>query len=120
MMSTQNVLEFVKGLIALAWSFDGVKGIVSSVALNTVVAISAALYTGDFNLKRIAEFLYKKILPLTATYFAAKVFGLSEDVKWLAPAVLLVIEGMLAGDLLNNLAGLGVPLPNFVLKAVGR
>ena len=114
-MDQQQILEALKAFFALVWSFAGVKFLVSHVLINVVAAGSAALKSGDFLFSKLGEFLTKKLLPFVAVYAIAKAVGMEAGLEWLAPAVWVLIEGILTANLLDNLNTLGVPLPS-VLK----
>jgi len=112
------IFEYVKQLLVLIWSFDGVKVIVAHTAINVVVAIAAAVVSGTFELAKVAEFLIKKLLPYVAIYFIVKAFGLAAGLEWLGPVVWTAIETSLAGDLADNLVKLGLPLPDGIKQIV--
>lgn len=117
-MDMQEVFELIKNVALLVWSFDGAKLILSHTLINVVVAIAAAVHTQEFNLSKVGEFLYRKMLPYTAVYAVAKVVGIHAGLDVLAPAVFAVIEVTLAGDLADNLVRLGIKLPETVKALV--
>lgn len=97
------------------WTLAGVKFIVSHVVVNTVVAVAASLQAGDFQLGKLCEFLWRKLLPLVLVYGATKAIGADAGLDILAPGALLLIETALAANLAENLAALGMPLPERIL-----
>jgi hypothetical protein len=106
-------------LFQLIWAYDGVKVIVGHVAVNLVVALGASLKNGDFQLGKLAEFLYRKLLPYVAIYYIVNAFGDAAGVAALGPTVFAIIEATLAGDLADNLQKLGVNwggLSRFLVK----
>ncbi len=117
-MDPREILEYVKELVELIWSFDGVKVIVAHTTINVVVAIAAAVTSGTFELAKIAQFLVKKLLPYVAIYFIVKAFGMAAGLEWLGPVVWAAIETSLAGDLADNLVKLGLPLPDGIKRIV--
>lgn len=117
-MDPQVILEFVKNLLELVWSFAGVKVIVSHTVVNVVLALAAALREGDFDLSRVGEFLVKKLLPYVSVYFCLKAFGEAAGLAVLAPVVWIAIEASLAGDLMDNLAKLGLTWPDAIARLV--
>jgi len=100
-----------------AWAMWEVKFLLAHIVINVVVAVAAALHVGDFQLAKIGEFLYKKILPYLAVWIVAKAMGEMANMVWLALAVFAVLELNLIGDLADNLSKLGVPMPGFLTKA---
>ena len=107
----QTILAFLKSLLVLVWSLAGVKFIIGNVLVNVVVALAAAQATKSVDLSKLAEFLTRKLLPYVVVYFIAKVFGDAAGLGWLSAAVFAVIEITLIKNLTENLALLGVPMP---------
>ena len=112
----QTVLQFLTAMLALIWSYAGVKMLVGQVLINVVVALAAAQKSGTLDFSKLAEFLTKKLLPFVAVYVVCKVFGESAGLIWLAPAVWTIIEATLAANLIDNLGRLGVPLPEALAR----
>lgn len=81
------------------------------ILINWAVALAAAISTGTFEVKRVADFLWQKIAPLLLTYFAAQALGGYLDLGWLAVTVFTLIEARLLADLVGNLGLLGIPIP---------
>lgn len=119
-MDPQVVLEFAKAVLQLVWSYTGVKIIVGHVLINVVAALAAAQKTGELNLSRLAEFLYKKLLPYVSVYAIVKWLGQGAGLDMLAAPVWAVIEATLVGDLADNLLTLGLPLPKAVVRYVAK
>jgi len=113
-------MEDLTTVVTWLWTLAGVKFIVSHVAVNTVVAVAAALQVGDFQLGKLFEFLWRKLLPLVLVYGAAKAIGADAGLDILAPGALVMIETALAANLAENLAKLGVPLPERVVSLLGK
>lgn len=107
-------------LVNWLWSLAGVKFLTSHVAINVVVAVAAALQAGDFQLGKLAEFLWRKLLPLVLVYGAVKAVGIDAGLDFLAPIVFGLIELALLSDLTDNLARLGIPLPERVVSVLGK
>lgn len=117
-MDMREVFEAIKAFLLVVWAFDGVKVIVGHTIVNVVVAIAAALVTGEFELARVGEFLVKKLLPFVAIYFIVKAFGAAAGLEWLGPVAWTAIETSLTGDLADSLVRLGLPLPDGVKRLV--
>ena len=101
---------------AWLWSFWQVKFLLGHIALNLVVAIAASIRTGDFVLARTGEFLYKKVLPFLFVYAIFAIFGDATGFGAIQATAFAALEAMLAGDLLDNLYKLGVPIPPGLTK----
>lgn len=117
-MNPQMLFESLKALMELLWSFDGVKVIVGHTIINVVFAIAAAQVQDDFELGKIGEFLFKKLLPYVAVYAILKAFGEAAGLALLAPVVWATIEASLTGDLMDSLARLGLKWPDSVARLV--
>lgn len=115
-----NITATFQSILLQIWSYDGVKVIVLHVAFNVIVAVAAALYTSTFNLKKLADFLIKKLLPYVLVYFAIKLFGDAIGLAGFALVVWAVIEATLIGDLTDSLALLGLKLPDTIMKLIGK
>jgi len=117
-MDPQVVFEWLKALAELVWSFDGVKIIASHTVVNVVVAIAAAQKTQELELGRVGEFLYRKLLPYVSVYFILIACGEAAGLAFLAPVAWAAIEASLTGDLMDNLARLGLKWPEWVARMV--
>ena len=111
-------LEMLKEILVAVWNYPAVKVIVSHVIINTVVAVAASVHVKEFNLSKLAEFLGRKILPYVTVYFTVRLFGESIGLEALAGAVWAVIEVSLLGDLMDNIAKLGIKLPSAISSFV--
>ncbi len=105
------VLEFVRNLVVMVWSFDGVKFIVLHVIVNVAVAIAAALKTRTFSLAKLGDFLISKLMPYVTVYLVVKLLGDQIGLAALAPLAWAVITATLLGDLGESLMQLGLNLP---------
>jgi hypothetical protein len=105
-MNLQPLLDKVLEI----WN-TGLSVIVYSVLFNLVIALAAALKSKTFDLSKLAGFLTDKILPYTVVYIIVRIMGDAIGQAALAPIALTAIEAALAGDLLDSLNTLGLPLP---------
>ena len=105
-------MEFVKWLL----SFWQVKFILGHIALNVVVAMAASIYTGDFLLGKVGEFLYKKVLPYTMVFAAFAAIGEAANLGAIANVAFAGLEAMLLADLLDNLKKIGLAIPQTLRK----
>ena len=103
-------------ILLQVWSFDGVKFLVGHICINVVVAIATAVKIGSFDLRKISEFLARKLLPYVSIYYISKLFGGATGLTWLAPVVWGIIETSLLGDLIENLLLLKIPFPERVFQ----
>ena len=106
-MDSELVLA-VKEFAVYLWAQPETKIIVGSVFLNLVVAIAASIYLGTFRLYKTAEFLYRKLLPYTLIYGAARLVANWIDASWLATTAFAALQAGLLSDLLENLASIGI------------
>jgi len=112
----ESVLGQLGDWLTEMWGLGGVKAIVAQTLLNVVIALAAATKTDSLNIKKLGEFLHRKLLPYVAVYIAAKAFGVSAGVEWVAPIAYVAIFTTLTGDMLDNLIGLGLPIPEQVQR----
>ncbi len=117
-MNSQMLFEALQGFVLLLWSFTGVRVLVGHIAVNVVMALAAAQVQGDFELGRVGEFLFRKMLPYVTVYAVLKAFGEAAGLQFLAPVVWGTIEVSLTGDLMDSLARLGLQLPEPVARLV--
>jgi phage-related holin len=112
------VFAQVLAVLASVWSFAGVKVLVSHVALNVVLAVAAGLKAGEFTFAKLAEFLSRKLLPFVGVYYASIALGEAAGLGFIAPTVWTVITLTLAANTVENLAALGLPIPDVLLNLV--
>jgi phage-related holin len=112
----ENILQHLGAWFVELWNLGGVKAIVAQTIFNVVLALAAAVHTDTFNLKKLGEFLYKKLLPFLTVYVVAKAVGVVADIEWVSPITYAAIAAMLAGDMVENLMKLGLPIPDFVQR----
>jgi phage-related holin len=93
-----------------------VKALLTHICVNAVVAVSAAIALKDFQLAKLFEFLWRKILPLVAVYTVARLIGDAADLSWLATTTFVMLETTLVADLVPNLQKLGIPIPDRVVQ----
>jgi len=109
-----DVATFFRWLVAI----PEVKVIGGHVLFNTMVAVAVALYTGDFQFKRLWEFFYRKLAPYVLVYGAARLFGDATGTAGLATTLFAMIEAMLVADLADNLGKIGIKWPEGVARAI--
>jgi hypothetical protein len=98
------------------WGLGGVRAIVAQIVLNVVLAVAASIHQDKFDLRKIGEFLYRKVLPYVAVYVTVKATGMAAGAEWLAPVVYAAIFATLTGDMLDNLVKLGLKVPDGVQR----
>jgi len=114
------VWEWIQNLAVALWLMTSVQFIVYHVLLNVAIALAAAIRTGEFKFYKVGEFLYRKLLPFVLVYGVARGLGETANQGWLAVAVMGLIEMSLAADLVENLARLGVPIPDAILQLIDK
>jgi len=115
-MVIENLLPDLGKWLVELWNLGGVKAIIYQTLFNVVLALATAVYTDTFNLKKLGEFLYKKLLPFLTVYVVAKAVGVGAGIEWVAPIAYAAIAAMLAGDMVENLVKLGLPIPDFMQR----
>lgn len=115
-------MENLQVLLEWLWSLNGVKILVSHVAINVVVAVAAAVQdeADNFKFAKLLDFLGRKLLPYVLVYAVVKFVGIDAGLDNLALPVWALIEAALVADLAENLARLGVPIPERALQVLGK
>ena len=113
-------VAWLGSLIVAIWNVWEVQFVVYHVLLNLAVALAAAINTDTFEFAKVAEFLYRKLLPYLIVFAVASTAGASLGMAWLATAVWALIEMSLIGDLVDNLKKLGIPIPAGVVRVFKR
>lgn len=112
-------MEYLDKLLAVLmwlWAFWQVKFILAHVGINVTAAVAATIYSGEFVLAKTGEFLYRKALPFVLLFGVAAALGEAADLGWLSIAAWAALELILLGDLADNLARLGLSLPEGLTK----
>lgn len=115
-----DVLKGIGDFLLSAWEYPGVKLIVAGVVLNVVLAVAAALRTGSFSFQLLADFLVKQLAPYVLVYFGFSLLGDAAGFAWVSTAVLALITASIAARIVANLADLGVPIPERVVRVVNK
>jgi hypothetical protein len=111
-----EVLEVVKTWLLWLWSQWQTQVLVYHIGLNVVVAGAASIHSGEFVLAKFPEFLWKKILPYVMVYGAFAFAGDAIGQGAVATSVWGLITAALLGDLMDNLAKFGLPVPAALTK----
>jgi hypothetical protein len=110
-----EILEALKVWALWLWSQWQTQVLTYHILINVVLAVAASIYTKEFLLDKVPEFLYRKILPFVMVYgvfaFAGEAIG-QAGVAGLAWALL---EGKLLADSLDNLKKFGL---DFIPRSV--
>lgn len=112
----------LEDLVLWVWSVINswqVYFILGHIGVNVVAAVAAAIRTGEFQLHRTGEFLYRKILPLVMVYVALALLGRIINFEAMATVAWAAIEASLLGDLLDSLHKLGLAVPESLTKDEG-
>ena len=113
-------IAWLGSLIVAVWNIWEVQVVTYHITLNLAVALAAAIRTNTFEFAKVAEFLYRKMLPYLIVFIVASTAGASLGMAWLATAVWALIEMSLMGDLVDNLKKLGIPIPDGVVRVFKR
>ena len=116
MAEVQAVLDQLAIYLALIWAYPEAKLLITQIVINFVVAVAATLKSGEFVLAKTAEVLYRKVLPNLLVFGVFALAGGASGYPGLATAAWLALEASLLGDLLDNLAKLGLSLPDGATK----
>jgi phage-related holin len=106
----------LQAFFVMLWQQWEVKALLSQILLNFIVAVAVSVRTHDFQLAKFGEFLYKKVLPVLAVYAVARVAGDGLGIAGLAETTWGILAVTLLGDLTDNLAKLGITLPDTLKK----
>jgi len=112
-------MEFVNRILEVLvwlWAFWQTQFLVIHIGANLIVALAAAIYTGEFVLAKVGQFLYKKVLPFVLIFGFCAGLGEAAGLEWLATVAWAALEANLLGDLADNLAKLGLPMPDALTK----
>lgn len=96
---------------------DGAKlsTLVAMIFANVALGVGLAVFTGQFRLKAVGDFLLLRVLPYGLGYFAIGMVALMDN-TW-EPALIatwVFVVGALTGHLAGQLRELGLPLPEFL------
>lgn len=106
--------QYMTQFIALA---DGLKLsiLLSMIAANVLIGIAASIYTGEFRLSAVADFMMKRVLPYIVAYFGVVVVAVVQsEWKALVTTIWAVLIAALVGHIAKNLKDMGVLLPDFI------
>jgi len=107
-------------LVILIWAIWEVQFTVYHILLNLAVALAAAIRTNTFEFAKMAEFLYRKLLPYLIVFITASAVSGALSIGWLVTVLWALIELSLLGDMVENLKKLGVPIPDEVASLFKR
>lgn len=117
-MDFNSILKWLQDAILWLWGQWEVQWLIGQILLNLVAAIAVGVATGNFALIKLAEFLYKKVLPLVGLYAAFSFFGETVDMAWVSTVVWGLLVTRLGAELLDNLKKLGVERDVQALAAI--
>jgi len=103
-----DILAWFKETVIWLWSQWQVQTLVCLIGVNFAVAVFAGIATKEFRLGKLAEVLYRKILPWLGVYALFSFAGGVLDLEWVATGAWGLLTGKLIGDLLDSLGQLGI------------
>ena len=117
-MDFNSILTWLQDAFLWLWAQWEVKWLLGQIVLNFVAAVAVGVATGNFALVKLAEFLYKKVLPLVGVYAAFSFFGETVDMAWVGDVTWGLLAVRLGAELLDNLKQLGVERDVQALAAI--
>lgn len=85
------------------------------IVANLLTGVAVSIYTKNFRLKAVGDFLLSRVLPYVLGYLSVVVVAVIEPAWQTAvTAVWAVIIAALTGAILSNLKELGINLPRFL------
>ena len=115
-----DIRDAIVGFLLGVWSVVGVRFLVCHILVNTIAAIAASVYMGEFLLSRVAEFLHKKLLPYVTIYYVLVLVEQGANLAGLSVLAWTAIEASLLGDLLDTWERCGLPLPDFIRRYIRK
>ena len=104
--------NFMNEFIAVV---DGTKLLllVALIVGNFIAGLAASIYTKEFRLKKIADFMVSRVLPYILGYFTVGVIAVIEP-SWAMSVGIIwgIILAALIGHILSNLKDMGINLPD--------
>ena len=119
-MEGTMAMAWLIDLVILIWAIWEVQFTVYHILLNLAVALAAAIRTNTFEFAKMAEFLYRKLLPYLIVFITASAVSGALSIGWLVTVLWALIELSLLGDMVENLKKLGVPIPDEVASLFKR
>ena len=113
-------IAWLVDLVVLIWAIWEVRFVVCHILLNLSVALAAAIKTDTFEAAKVAEFLYRKLLPYLIVFAVATAVSGALSLGWLVTALWALIEMSLLGDMVENLKKLGIPIPDKIVSLFKR
>ena len=117
-MDFNEILKWLQDAFLWLWGQWEVKWLVAQIVLNFAAAVAVGVATGNFALVKLAEFLYKKVLPLVGLYAAFSFFGETVEMAWVGDVTWGLLAVRLGAELLDNLKQLGVQRDVKALAAI--
>ena len=117
-MDFNSILTWLQDAFLWLWGQWEVKWLLGQIVLNLVAAVAVGVATGNFALVKLAEFLYKKVLPLVGLYAAFSFFGETVEMAWVGNVTWGLLAMRLGAELMDNLKQLGVERDVKALAAI--
>ena len=110
--------DYLSTLFYNVVSYPGVKFLAAHVLINVVVALAVGIREGNFDFRKVGNFIYAKLLPYVLGYYVVALLGDTANVAFIGPVAWAAIVTTLTADLLDNLGRLGLQLPPVVNKLI--
>ena len=112
-------MDYVKNFLALVNGVKLVTLAILSIA-DFVLGVIVALKSGTFKLNKIARFLNTSVLAMVGGYLVVGVIATAEpSFTAMVIASWAAIDAALLAMIVNKLKGLGLPIPESLLKLTG-
>lgn len=102
------VLDFLAGI----WALREVQVVVGLTVINFIVAVMAAVRTGEFEWVKLKDFLIKDVLAYMGVFAVTKAFEGYAGISGTSTVVAGVLSVSMLARLAENLKKFGVSLPN--------
>ena len=94
-----------------------IQWIVILIAIDVVLGIIAALVKKDFKMGKLAKFMGIPVLGYVFGFAVLEMVAQSlPSLSWIVPSAQVLIVLALLGSILDNLAKMGLPLPDYLRK----
>ncbi len=110
----------IYAFLTQVWEMWEVQFAVYHIAFNLLMACAGAIKTGEFELQRLSNFLYKKLLKNLVIFVAVKLFGGALGYDHIAILAWGLVEMELLADLALSLKQLGLPIPEKLMQYIKR
>lgn len=96
---------------------DFMRFIVLLVMADWLVGVGVSLAKNTFRLSKVAHYLHDAVLPYVFVFAVVELVGVAQpDLAFIVPASFVLIAATLVGNIVANLAHVGLPVPKYLRK----